>query len=92
MRKFNSNDEFFHFVHDLINQARTHGDNKTQQLLQDALARGGFQPSEIFGELRIAFVEIQRNAKEDYIIPLKEDIKAAISAIDEAFKRANRSL
>jgi hypothetical protein len=92
MRKFNSNDAFFNFVNELIDQAKTHGDNKTQQLLQDALSRGGSQPSEIFGELRKAFYEVQRNSKDDYIIPLKEDIRAAIRAIDDAFKKANRIL
>jgi len=90
MRVFKSNEDIYSFANEIITQAKAQGDVKAVKLLQNAIDRGGFLPSEKLGELRIAFEELDRETKEEYLILLRSDIKAAIHSINEAFKRANR--
>lgn len=90
MRAFRSNEDIYSFANDIITLAKAQGDIKTVKLVQDAIDRGGFLPSERLGELRFAFEELERETKVEYIVLLREDIKAAIHTINEAFKRANR--
>lgn len=90
MRSFKSNEDIYIFANELINRAKINGDFKIIDVLERAINRGGFSPSERLGELRIAFKEIQKIIKdEDKICPL-DDIRAAINAIDKAFNEANR--
>jgi hypothetical protein len=90
MQEFKSNEDIYKFVNEIITQAKAQGDVKTVNLLQNAIDRGGFLPSERLGELRLAFEELDRGTKEEYLILLRRDIKAAIRSINEALKRANR--
>jgi hypothetical protein len=90
MRVFKSNEDIYSFANEIITQANARGDVKAVKILQNAIDRGGFLPSERLGELRIAFEELDREMKEEYLILLRSDIRAAIRSINEAFKRANR--
>lgn len=90
MREFKSNEDIYSFANEIIIQARARGDVKAVKLLQNAIDRGGFLPTERLGELRLAFEELDRETKEEYLILLRSDIKSAIRSINEAFKRANR--
>lgn len=90
MREFKSNEDIYSFANEIIIQARARGDVKAAKLLQNAIDRGGILPTERLGELRLAFKELDRETKEEYLILLRSDIKAAIRSINEAFKRSNR--
>lgn len=90
MEIFRSNEDIYRFTNEIILQAKDNGDKNIVDLLESAVKRGGFLPSERLGELRIAFSElviIIEDEKKNY--PIKE-IKMVIHAIDKAFKRSNR--
>lgn len=86
---FKSNAEIFTFAAELIEHARQLGDEETAVRIEEALKKAGTSPSEQLGELKIAFSSIQADM-DGYPEEITSKIASAISAIEDAFRRANR--
>ena len=90
MRSFNSNEDIYDFVSEIIVIAEAHGDHTTAQLIQDAIDRGGFLPSERLGELSLVLKALKKKKNATYLLSLHREIDLAINVISEAIKDANR--
>jgi len=90
MRTFNSNEDVYRFTNEIILQARDNGDKNIVDLLENAVSRGGFLPSERLGALRIAYSELLKIVKDGKMNYPVQEIKMVIGVINKAFRRSNR--
>jgi hypothetical protein len=81
---FSNNEEFYIFIESLIVRLRDENQADWATKLENAL-RISALPGEIFGELRLNLLELQ---KTDIPVRLgvQKDIHSAINALDEALK------
>ena len=85
MRIFNSAQEIYDFIEELIELADSEGDSETALLLHDAL-RNNFTASEIMGELRFVLKKVNKDRRKEYLTPFRDDITGVIHAINKSFK------